>query len=264
MLIPYNLKQFDVNKLFHSIEGLLLGFNNFMGARGCGELWFIIFLFWIKLLTQLLGRYKYGISIFLLLCIPMAVIYKNAITGSNAEYWGISQGNIFVSYPFFLLGFFITRYRQLYIVFIISKLKTLKTSILTTYCIGGIILLLILTRYNDTVYMVYGGYGKYFILFLLYGVAGICMMFLFSLLLEKTKFSKYTQFINVGSIMILATHMILVNSINPLLQKFLADNDLAYELSTVAFSIFILVLFIPVIKIVNNYFPIAIGKRSFK
>lgn len=112
--------------------------------------------------------------------------------------------------------------------------------------------------------MIYGGYGNYFSLYLLNGMAGIVVVFLCSLLLEKTRWTQYTRYINVGSIMILATHMFLVSRLNPLLINILGDYEFAYELSTVAMSVLILALFIPAIKLVQRYFSIALGNRVIK
>lgn len=112
--------------------------------------------------------------------------------------------------------------------------------------------------------MIYGGYGNYFSLYLLNGMAGIVVAFLCSLLLEKTRWTRYTRYINVGSIMILATHMFLVSRLNPILINTLGDYEIAYELSTVLMSVFILVLFIPAIKLIQSYFSIALGGRNLK
>lgn len=117
---------------------------------------------------------------------------------------------------------------------------------------------------NGVVYMIYGGYGNYFSLYLLNGMAGIVVVFLCSLFLEKTRWTRYTRHINVGSIMILATHMFLVSRLNPLLINILGDYEFAYELSTVAMSVLILALFIPAIKLVQRYFSIALGGRRLK
>ena len=95
-------------------------------------------------------------------------------------------------------------------------------------------------------------------------MAGIVVVFLCSLLLEKTRWTQYTRYINVGSIMVLATHMFLVSRLNPLLINILGDYEIAYELSTVLMSILILMLFIPAIKFVQRYFPIALGNRVIK
>ncbi len=136
MLIPYNLKQLNSNTCLHSFEGLFLGFYNFFGVRGCGDLWFVMTLFWVKLLVQTFGKIRYGIFVFLLLCLPMAVVYRNAIDGTAMEYWGMSIGNIFVSYPFFVLGFYMSHYKQQ----IASFAETIKQSrgkVLTICSLGG-------------------------------------------------------------------------------------------------------------------------------
>lgn len=262
MLVPYNLKQLNSNTFFHSFEGLFLGFHNFFGIRGCGELWFVMTLFWIKLLVQALGKIKYGAFLLLLFSLPMAVMYRSAIVETSMEYWGMSIGNIFVSYPFFVLGFYMSYYKQ-QIVSFSEKIKQNRGGILAICSLGGILIFL-LAPSNGVVYMIYGGYGKYFSLYLLNGMAGIVVVFLCSLLLEKTRWTQYTRYINVGSIMILATHMFLVSRLNPLLINILGDYEFAYELSTVAMSVLILALFIPAIKLVQRYFSIALGGRRLK
>lgn len=261
--LPFYLKGQSLTVLCHSLEGILLGFHNFKGAPGCGGLWFIMTLLWVKLLTQTFGKIRYGIFVFLLLCLPMAVVYRNAIYGTAMEYWGMSIGNMFVSFPFFVLGFYMSHYKQ-QIVSFSEKIKQNRGRMLTVCSLGGVILMFLLAPSNGVVYMIYGGYGNYFSLYLLNGMAGIVVVFLCSLFLEKTRWTRYTRHINVGSIMILATHMFLVSRLNPLLIKTLGDYEIAYELSTVVMSVFILVLFIPAIKLVQSCFSIALGGRNLK
>lgn len=261
--LPFYLKVQSFTILSHSFEALLLGFHNFKGAPGCGGLWFIMTLFWIKLLVQALGKIKYGAFLLLLFSLPMAVMYRSAIVETSMEYLGMSIGNIFVSYPFFVLGFYISYYKQ-QIVSFSEKIKQNIGGTLTICSLGGVILIFLLAPSNGVVYMIYGGYGKYFSLYLLNGMAGIVVVFLCSLLLEKTRWTQYTRYINVGSIMVLATHMFLVSRLNPLLINILGDYEFAYELSTVAMSVLILALFIPAIKLVQRYFSIALGGRRLK
>lgn len=52
-----------------------------------------------------------------------------------------------------------------------------------------------------------------------------------------------------------------MNKIKILLENFAGDNMLLYEMSLVLASFMILLAFVPLIKITNKYFPIAIGKR---
>lgn len=87
-------------------------------------------------------------------------------------------------------------------------------------------------------------------------------MFLISLVMSKLiRLAKYAKIINVGSIMILGLHTLFVNIIKILLENFAGDNMLLYEMSLVLASFMILLAFVPLIKITNKYFPIAIGKR---
>ena len=110
--------------------------------------------------------------------------------------------------------------------------------------------------------MVYGQYGNNLLVFFLLGCIGIFAIFMISLFLSKlSSAAKYANTINVGSIMILGLHTLFVNKIKILLENFAGDNMLLYEMSLVLASFMILLAFVPLIKITNKYFPIAIGKR---
>lgn len=102
-LITFNMKHFDVVILWRSFLGMFLGCNNFMGVRGCGELWFVATLLFLKLIFQY-GRNMKFVYFFFVVSLFAAFLYRRLISGSELEYMGFALGNVFVAYPFSVWG----------------------------------------------------------------------------------------------------------------------------------------------------------------
>lgn len=260
MLVFYNLKQMDIGVLIHSVEGLLLGFNNFIDARGCGELWFIVTLLWLKIIVQI-TKCRRILLLFLPMSIFCAIVYKNMIMGTQFNYWGIGMFNVFVAYPFFYIGYFLSNYKKeiLKVSDSIMKLPFIHFLIL----LGLMAVLCLFSSRNGLVHMVYGGYGKNIILYLIFGLIGIGCMFFLSVGMSKINgMYRYIQDINVGSIMILGIHIGFVNKIRMSLVYLFGDEGWIFELSIIIASLLLLFLFIPMINFVKKYFPISMGYRN--
>lgn len=259
-LITYNIKEHDLQTLWHSFIGLALGCNNLLGARGCGELWFVVTLLCLKAFSQYVRLNNKRIWIYVGASLILAVIYRNVIHSTAIEFNGIGVFDIFVAFPFFAIGIFVSKFKGMigsWAEYFNRHSMTLFLTTITTF-----LLLVICAPINGVVFMVYGQYGNNLLVFFLLGCIGIFAIFMISLFLSKlSSAAKYANTINVGSIMILGLHTLFVNKIKILLENFAGDNMLLYEMSLVLASFMILLAFVPLIKITNKYFPIAIGKR---
>ncbi|MBO5180839.1 MAG: acyltransferase family protein [Paraprevotella sp.] len=261
MLVSYNLQQRNWDVFLHSCGGLLLGCNNFIDARGCGELWFIVTLLWLKAFMQL-GENKKMIKVFILFSVVLAVFYKNIKSGTQIDYWGIGAFNVFVAYPFFAIGYFLSMYKK-DIKKIVSVLEGLFWDISAFVLIMVAIMVVLIAPTNGLVHMVYGGYGRNIFLYLLIGALGILCMFFIAVALSRNKgLYKYARCINTGSVMILGIHIGLINRIRPHLVSIFGNDGWMFELSIVFASVLLLIAFVPMIRFVERYFPIALGYRK--
>lgn len=259
-LITYNIKECNFQILVHSFSGLILGCNNFWGARGCGELWFVVTLLCLKFFSQYVGVSYTRIGIITILSLLLALFYRLEIRSTVIEFYGIGLFDSFVAYPYFSLGIIASKFKNK--ICVMADFSGQHAKFLCFIVFIVFVTLVYIAPINGVVYMVYGQYGYNILLFVLFGIIGIISVFLISLVMSKLiRLAKYAKIINVGSIMILGLHTLFVNKIKILLENFAGDNMLLYEMSLVLASFIILLAFVPLIKITNKYFPIAIGKR---
>ena len=239
---------------------MALGCNNLLGARGCGELWFVVTLLCLKFFSQYVGVSYTRIGIITILSLLLALFYRLEIRSTVIEFYGIGLFDSFVAYPYFSLGIIASKFKNKICVMADFSGQHAKFVCFIVFIV--FVTLVFIAPINGVVYMVYGQYGYNILLFVLFGIIGIISVFLISLVMSKLiRLAKYAKIINVGSIMILGLHTLFVNKIKILLENFAGDNMLLYEMSLVLASFIILLAFVPLIKITNKYFPIAIGKR---
>lgn len=260
-LTTYNIKEHNVQTLYHSFAGLMLGCNNFMGARGCGELWFIVTLFYMKVFAQYVTLPLKSMIAFMAASLIFAAIYLHVICSTAFEFNGIGIFDSFVAFPFFVMGMAASKFRDK-VFSLAERIKLHKIELLLS-TVAIFVLLTFVSRTNGVVLMVYGQYGNNPLLYVLLGTFGIIGVFMFSILLSRfSNYSGCAKTINVGSVMILGLHTLFVNKAKPVLES-LGNNSFVYEISLVVVSIIILLLFIPLTTIVNKFMPISLGKRKF-
>lgn len=261
MLVFYNLQQRSMDIFFYSLEGLFLGCNNFMGVRGCGELWFIVTLLWLKIIMQFNKR-DYMTWILVLLSILCAVAYKYLISNTQIAYWGVGVFNSFVAYPFFAIGQSLSKYKD-GIKKIASRIDKYPFVIFISILAFIAITVVLIAPMNGIVHMVYGGYGNNILLYLIIGIIGIIYMFFIAIFLSKIKsWYKCVRYVNTGSIMVLGIHIGFVNKIRPYLVSIFGNEGFGFELSIISASVLLLLIFIPMIKFFTTYFPITLGYRN--
>lgn len=259
-LITYNIKENNVQTLYHSFAGLMLGCNNFMGARGCGELWFIATLFWLKVFAQHVALPIKRLIEFTAASLILATVYRHLICSTTIEYNGIGSLDSFVAFPFFALGMISSMFRDK-IISLVDKMK-LRAKELLLCTVAAFVILALVSQTNGVVLMVYGQYGNNLLFYLLLGVMGIFSVFMFSILLSRlSNLSECAKTINIGSIVILGLHTLFVNKAKVMLEC-IEISSFVYEISLVITSFIILVLFIPLTKVANRFIPVSLGKRK--
>ena len=121
-------------------------------------------------------------------------------------------------------------------------------------------LLVFICGYKHTsVFLFLCGYGDSIILFLLGGMAGSACVYIISQLVAQVSSAKVQtlgSLISQGTILILGFHMPLV--------RFLRRFEITNDIQAAAFSILIVLLFVPVIMLCKKYAPIVMGKYRAK
>lgn len=246
-----------LSNLGKSIIGLCLGLNNYQGVRGCGELWFIVTLLELKCIFQFIRAKS---DVLTVVCIFVAsvlsIIYRYVIKDSSLEYFGIGLFNVFIAAPFFVLGYYLSRYKD--------RITELSNSVECKWLLVllvSIAILLYLALKNGWVLMVYGQYGAYYMLYLICGFLGIFCSWIVASFLSKMSKSSFCYYIGIGTIVILATNVGIINLIKPLLLTEMSSDSFSYNLLSCIIAALLLILYLPAIKLFQRYMPFLIGNR---
>lgn len=224
---------------------LLIGIHGAVGA-----FWFVYTLIILKVILQY-TRTVYFHAIWFSMFLLLAYVINNydiEIMGKHPFKVAWSIPNSFVSYPFFIIGYFLRKWKD--------KLSCYQANKYTLCWIAITLFVIFLCGHNHKyVFLYICGYGDNLILYLVGGIAGSAFIFFLSKLLEGIHWSIVTD-ISVGTTLILGFHMHLISFI----RHFLNSTSIA----DLIFSIIIVLLFVPIIRFCKSHIPIIMGKYRLK
>lgn len=224
---------FSIYKILNDLFRLIIGEQAVLGG-----LWFVYTLIIVKIIAQLPSvRIK---ALFAILFLIIAFLYNSYCEHAIKNCWL----NVLLAYPMFFLGEVSAGYKY-QINNLISKYSLL------CLLIAGITGVALCGIFNSPVWMYRCLYGDSITLFILGSISGTIMVFAFSKLLLDIP-CKIIQTISDGSIIILAFHMYLV------LIGLHSPVGYGYYLE----AALIMLLFIPIIRLCQRYFPILLGYRG--
>ena len=232
------------------VAKLLLGIN-----KSVTNLWFVYTLVILKIILQYLPK-RWLHCVLFAVCLATAYCineYQLSLFGKPLYYTPCAITSVFVSYPFYMIGYWLRNLRETF-----NKYHTQSVSayIILIACA----LIVFYCGHNHSVVKLYiCGYGDSIILFLLGGMAGSACVYIISKFLVRVKYAKVQNFNSVvsqGTILILGFHMPLVN--------FLRRFEITSDIQAAAFSILIVLLFVPIIMLCKKYAPIVMGKYRAK
>lgn len=156
--------------------------------------------------------------------------------------------NVCLAYPFFALGYLLRPFRD--------RLQQKQTRVAMTLAIVVSLALVILCgKYNAPVMMYANNYGSNILLFFLGGIAGTVLIFEIGKLLDSVH-SSWVLDISKGCIIILGFQWYALN----IIYKFRPGATLWDWL----FAAVVVIAFIPVIRFVERYMPLLMGKYRVK
>lgn len=232
------------------VAKLLLGIN-----KSVTNLWFVYTLVILKIILQYLPK-RWLHCVLFAVCLATAYCineYQLSLFGKPLYYTPCAITSVFVSYPFYMIGYWLRNLRETF-----NKYHTQSVSayIILIACA----LIVFYCGHNHSVVKLYiCGYGDSIILFLLGGMAGSACVYIISKFLVRVKYAKVQNFNSVvsqGTILILGFHMPLV--------RFLRRFEITSDIQAAAFSILIVLLFVPIIMLCKKYAPIVMGKYRAK
>ena len=214
-----------------------------LGHRWCmGPCWYFYTLIVMRLIMQALPERKWVYALlFIALSAGAIVLHQQGIEVSNANV------NVLVCMPFFLIGVFLKPIKQM--------LNYMHNYWYEAFLLLVAMALVVLCgKQNDCVWMYLCGYGSSFPFFIIGGVAGPLMLYVLSLWLSRLPYRQMVQTLSKGSIFIIGVHIIIVRRLTELPDRLWVEDLL--------FSVFILLMFIPLIRLAELYFPLLLGRRS--
>ena len=231
-----------INGVAIKMLGIVIGSQKVLAGY-----WFIYTLVLLKCILQYTSGGKYSSYIHLLLFVILsigAIMLEN--TYVKTEEGANSIINLSVAYPFFMFGNYLKSKKK----FIADFKLPVKWNLVVLPCI--VILVMVIGDINGFVWMYKGGYGLDYLMFIVGGIAGTILVYLISKCLDNYILSGVKDISN-GSILILGFHYYLV--------KFIIIFTDKYSLQTCLYSLIILILFVPIIRLTKRYFPVLLGRR---
>lgn len=230
--------------------------NGMMGGVGCQAMWFVYTLFLAKIEANVLkDRWNIQFALCILLLIGAVILRQLDLQLYS------SIANLTVSYPFFIIGCYLRNKHK-------DEIMSLPRKIKTKAILPSILIILICSIIcyfvgleNGMTEMYNAGYGENILLFLIGGISGTIMLVACSMLLDNIDVFSIVSLYSKGTIIILAYQIVFLFSIEQFLSRILGGL-LYHDGITLAFSVVIYLAFIPIIKIVNKYFPILVGYRK--
>lgn len=232
----HNILFLYIQKIFYAI----IGYHSALDT--C---WFIYTLCLVKILHYYLNK-KWIIMTLLLVCIIGSYLLKNVSVIPN------SWANVFVSYPFYIIGFSLKAYLPIWV----EKIRHWHFMFKVGVSAILVSLLYVILLLNTEPYMYTNSFGNNYFIFILGGLLGFFLILIFSVVLDRYK-SDIIITLSKGTIVILGYHRIMIELIQNV-------DPSSRNYSGWGYSLVILFAFYPVILFSNIYFPLILGKRVFK
>ena len=215
-----------------------------------GGLWFVYTLIILKIILQFTPRASLHLLWFVAFCVLAYVHnhYDVSLFDLHPSYYVSSITDTFVSYPFFIIGYALRHWKDQ-----ISNYKPNKY----TFCwiVISLLLVFLCGHHHQRVFLIVCGYGDNSLLFLLGGLAGSAFVYFLSKLLDNLRWPLVTD-ISLGTILILGFHGHFIKAYRSIFST-ISPFDLLV-------SILIVLLFVPIIRLCQSYFPLIIGKYRVK
>ena len=213
-----------------------------LGHRWCmGPCWYFYSLIVMRLIMQVLPE-KRWVYVLLFVVLSSGAIYLSStdIEVSNAN------TNVLVCMPFFIIGVLLRPLKEL-----LNGLRNYYVEV--TLLVLSMFIVFFCGNYNGYVWMYLCEYGNYYTLFIIGGVAGTVMLYVVSLWLSRLPYRNVIMTLSNGSIVIIGLHIIIVRRLTELPDRMWSED--------LFFSCMILMAFVPIVRIIDLFFPILLGHK---
>ena len=149
--------------------------------------------------------------------------------------------------PFFLIGVFLKPFKSIF-----NALHNYLAE--TVLLVLAITLVVLCGNYNGYVWMYLNGFGNNYFFYLLGGIAGTVMLYVVSIWLSRLPYKNIIMTLSKGSIVIIGLHIIIVRRLAELPNRMWGEDLL--------FAVLILLAFVPMVRLVELFVPILLGRRK--
>lgn len=247
----------DFAELIKCPIGVLGGFHTFMDAPAAKNLWFVYSLFILKFVSQLAKGNVVSIVLSAVACVVGACVCDMY---DYHPKWAFT--NALLAMPYFAFGYLMSRKWKDGVSALVERIKSSNKVAMLMALVVLACVLFCLSRINGPAWMYAGEYGNNMVLFYLLGLAGSFMVFVISVLLDDINL-RPVGVISIGTIVILQFHRDLYYPLGKIVKEMSANGILEGVYSFIA-SLLVVVAFIPVIMLLQRYFPLLIGNRKCK
>lgn len=229
---------FEMKTIYWFVRNVVFGM-----VSGYGVLWFVLTLMVLKVIFQYCPS-KVLFYVLIMALLALAYVYNHSDLSDYPFFLSAPNTviDVFIAYPFFALGVLARDFKGL-----LSEWSNKVMLVLAFVC--GLLLIWVSDLNNNYVAMYKCDYGGNMLWFLVGGIAGSMMIFAASMLLGHA--SKPITIISRGTIIILGFHKLFID----LIRVFLPASYFDILLAAV-----IVILFIPLVTITEQYFPLLAGK----
>lgn len=210
-----------------------------------GTFWFVYTLIILKIIFQYIKRSSIHVGLLTLFFI-FAYAINNYNFDSNATFFKVpwSIPNTFVSYPFFMIGYYLKAWKGKIVNYNCDKYTFVWfiLSLLAVFLCG---------HNHKRVALYVCGYGDNMLLFVVGGICGTALVFFVSKILDRFQWGCITT-ISTGTMLILGFHCHLIEMYRHFVPQI--------SIVDTVFSVFIVLIFVPIICLCELYIPIIMGK----
>lgn len=214
-----------------------IGYDTDFWIAVCTPLWFLIALFIVRCLCNIISS-----SLYFILSLTILVIGYVFVHFDVHLYFSINSA--VMALPFFIVGIW------------------MKKCLLRVHWVWSIVCLGILffaSHYNGRVDMATFRYGQSMLLYYIGGFAGTFFIFAIAQLLNRFS-NRFLRIISEGTVLIMGFNLLAIEVVRKLCGLFGFFPGIS-PFAGVAISVFILLLFYPGILLFGKYFPCLIGKK---
>lgn len=247
--VPYIIHNIsDARRMVYLAGGIVFGFHSLDGMYVCLNMWFVYCLLLVKIMFQCSVERRVVMSLVAFCAVGMAAYHFCGLE------WKWAVTDVLYAYPYFVVGYWFKRMNMVRV--ITARLDAWQWNVPIAVAVIGTGFL---ADYNGIAYT-YQGVGNSLTVMVLCSVVNIMFMIRLSYRIQHFK-PEFMRTISKGSIILLAFHLMLLYPMARVIRHFLGDYEMLDAVLFVGASVFICILFIPVIRFVNRRVPILMGRR---